>query len=1083
MNAFDPASSSLSGVCVVEASAGTGKTWSLGVLYLRCLLELERTPAQIVVLTFSRAAAQDLRDRLTEMLHSALAFRPTESKSNDAFQRFLRAQHSRLGELFFQRLRSAEATFDLAPISTIHAFCLRLLNEHRSRVGLPPGAIELVEASPAAEVIDRHERNRRLRREPETHGFASRSALKNRLETWLKSQKIRIYPKPSDAPTALAQFNAQWAQADPESAEKEFTWLIELERRNIFLKDKFDPKRLSQLWAALAAAPDALSAQQVADLACLRIDYLDQAQKKNLRITDLALRLPTLTALEPAFKALRLYYAALRSRALAELRVATQTFSNERALREGTLDFDAAVSALARALDADPEFARTLASAYPVALIDEFQDTDATQYAIFRAIYRGRPGTLLYLIGDPKQAIYRFRGGDVFAYLKARDDAASVSVMGTNFRSHAQLVAAVNHLYTHAACANPLGYPNLIKFRPVSAHISVPVDDFHGIEWVADDGTPIERALVASVKALLADPGIRPDDIAILTKANDQVGKIAAALRQAGLPVRAIASIGIFEQAPFAFLYELLEAFAGDRQAWAKFLLLGPLGWTDPQLAMTDAEPDFLWLKSTFAAHGSVAALVQCAQRFTQRLHVQRGTGLRALSAIRQTAEWLATLDVQGHDVSAQIAAMRLARGVHVRERPTDHRAVIRVLTVHQAKGLEFGIVLLPYLFRSNQYSGSRDALYHDPKEDLALSLDLGSEQLDEHLELEMTEARGDDFRLLYVALTRAVRRTLIFRNLNMRSSGSALAELLMESPGSRKEFEAALPAVLAQLVDCANGSMRLRQVPADQLQEITDSKPQNPALENRPYQPRAPWRWSSFSALRRSTRPQWFGGPLVGEDQPVLAPGPRGAHYGECVHALLETLDFAHVQASERLRLDIALALQNFGLSDDPLSIALTERLLLNAAHTPLPPLNCALAHLSPHDLLRESRFVSAQAQSCEVLGLQVPRGAMSGFIDLALRVAQRYFVLDFKTNDLGPDPAEYSPSALREDVRENGYDAQAQIYAQALIRKLRLSNPDFVLERDFGGALVVYLRGLDPALPGNGVVHLSASEFSHVQ
>ena len=1077
MSSFDPSLSPLEGICVVEASAGTGKTYSLSLLYLRALIEQKRTPAEILVLTFSRAAANDLRTRIHAMLERALSFDPA-APTTDAFERLLGRLYAREGEQMQVQLNQAKSAFDLAQISTIHAFCLRTLNDHRLSFGLPAGSLKMSAGSAAGAIIERATRLARLSGERTTHGFADTAQAIKALDVISRSLSLRLLPDPLSEVHEYLEFSKAFAQVDKRGLEDEINWLQDFAAANGFNKTALDRADLTLALGALRALendPKGLSSEAVGALETLDPDTLQNAQPKR-RAIKLIERIPILTALWPALCALKRYYAAQRAKALLEWRGAVDQWAQLQALETGELSFDAAVLILARTLSAKPDLAAQLAQAYPVALIDEFQDTDQTQYAIFRALYCGRKRTLLYLIGDPKQAIYRFRGGDVFAYLKAQEDADYVAPMDVNYRSLAPQVAAVNRLYQSSPLAAPLGHPKSIQYLPVDANKPAG-SRFSGIDWIsAEQSLALIDQLSAVVQNLLNDDGFSPSELAVLVRRNEQVGEVAGALRRCGVAVRAVTGKSLFERQEFAFLPDLLRALGGDRGAWSRVMLLGPFEVRDPVHAMQDAEADFIWANATFARLGSAATLTQLCQRWAAALIPRGAFGLRILGGIQQTAEWLSGLDLGRHDLSLQLNAMDAegSSGDALRERQTDSGAQVQVMTLHQAKGLEFGVVLLPFALRSARHDEIHDPLFHDPKAAATLTLDLGSAEISTHRMIAAAEADGDDFRLLYVGLTRAIERTVIFTNLNKNSHHSALARLLLVAPDAKTlAFE--LSQRIALLITQGPDSMRLsgalaspRVRYAERVQAIEPVAVVAPIVAT-------PWRWSSFSSLQRALHGRAVMPTIVGNLDPLVVPkGPRGARYGECVHALLETLDFAQIERNQASRAHVAKALAAADLPVDDSAVALTLDLLLNAVRTPLPGINCALADLPSRDVIREAKFTMRQATAGVLMELNVPRGALTGFVDLIARRSGRVIVLDFKTNDLGDDPDAYSPAALLRHASESGYHSQGLIYARALCRRLALADPAWRQHTHFAGAIVLYLRGLNPDALGHGIVHL---------
>ncbi|HEY2394897.1 MAG TPA: UvrD-helicase domain-containing protein, partial [Rudaea sp.] len=467
------------GRCLIEASAGTGKTWAISVLYLRLLLERQLGPRQIIVTTFTDAAAQELRERIRARLLWA------ERRARDALGRVVVPAAGAADDVAWltsrwrrnsgdapeggsisadlNRLRLAQADLDQAPIGTLHSLCRRILADHPFESGsafavgtaVPPDAIN-------AELAD--DLWRRLGQ--------SAGAMADDDKVWWKSGSGRTeldkYLRIVLAPGVGVQTTEAGPIDElmqPANARILRQWIgdgSQFRRADSRLRSRLE------MLAAFIANGDR-TAEPPKDLAEVLADPLDKHRRDHA--------VPTVRnagPLEFARRAAALLPAlggALRSSALARYRRELREQRRRRLIESGAMTFDELIERVHDALLRNGDaLADRLFATWPVALIDEFQDTDAQQYAILDRIYRTsgneRRGRLV-LIGDPKQAIYRFRGGDIDTYLEARETATSTLALTVNHRSSRQYVAALNAFYARGGTRLSSDPGHRITYVPV----------------------------------------------------------------------------------------------------------------------------------------------------------------------------------------------------------------------------------------------------------------------------------------------------------------------------------------------------------------------------------------------------------------------------------------------------------------------------------------------------------------------------------------------------------------------------------------------------------------------------------------
>ncbi|MGB7480417.1 MAG: UvrD-helicase domain-containing protein, partial [Burkholderiaceae bacterium] len=470
----------LQGAALIEASAGTGKTWNICALYLRLLLERELGVRQILVVTFTNAATAELRERIRARIGDTLGFlRAAGPAAADPFVPALVAAIEQRGiaqERMEQLLDQALQAFDEAAIFTIHGFCQRALAETPFAAGLPFAST----LEPDDDALLQEAVNDFWRRE------IGGGTLAPELAAYLLERKdtpqtlARLLRRQLAKPTARCLWPEPAADDDIGAAAERIGQLFEAARAlwqaeadairallNAALPDFTSKVTADKIAAACDACDQFFAAERPAQLP----NGLRGVAMKLLRQSELAAQLKknrpppahpffgqieTLLAELPALQQRQdevLQHARLRLlRALLE-QAAPALRQRKRELR--TLAYDDLLYNVHEALAGGrfPWLAATLRERYPAALIDEFQDTDPLQFGVFDAIY-GDSDAPLFLVGDPKQAIYSFRNADLHTYLQAKRRAGAIHTLAANQRSSAGLIAGLNALFS----ANPVAF-------------------------------------------------------------------------------------------------------------------------------------------------------------------------------------------------------------------------------------------------------------------------------------------------------------------------------------------------------------------------------------------------------------------------------------------------------------------------------------------------------------------------------------------------------------------------------------------------------------------------------------------------
>jgi len=824
----------LTGLQLIEASAGTGKTHAISSLYLRLLLEAGLSVADVLVVTFTRAATEELRGRIRRRLVDALrllgdadALGREEDVAFTAIVR--RALVERAASE--RRLRAAVSAIDEAAIFTIHGFCQRALRDHAFESGQTFTA-ELTESEQelVTQVVTDWWR-RTFYADPDLAALAAASATlatPQAVLAWLDEplkRGVEIVRVPPVDRTGLRpeaeRLRVLWA-AERTAILDAIEGCKDLSREQKTLARHEQAVHALDLWAAqggLAPPADAAALTQQ------RIDerVTDAKRRKGVQ----APRIPFAAALQEHLAALDALKLSLLAEALAACRAALDRIKR----RANLMAFDDLIRRLRDALRGagGARLAEQIAARYRVALIDEFQDTDSLQFEIFERVYRDRAATGLLMIGDPKQAIYGFRGADIHAYVRAKREtpATAQHTMGINWRSRAPLVAGVNALFgrlddpflfardigfTHVEAAGRAdAKPLLIDGRaPVPLRFWVP--DGEGTLASGAYREASARAVATACVGLLrgartgtvtldGEP-LRPRDLAVLVRTGREAAQIQAALRDAGVGSAVNSRDSVLASAEAVDLATLLDAVLDPRdERRVRRALASPLwGVTAPELdallcdeGAWDERTSGLWdYRRTWATQGFMPMFRRwlrregiAARRLAQPAGERGVTNLLHLAELLQQAarehptpealrRWLAD-QMAGRGDLGEAKELRLE----------SDENLVQIVTQHKSKGLEYPVVFLPFVALATR--GGRDPLplFHDPAADDQLVLDY----VDPPRALAQAErARlAEDLRLLYVSLTRATHLCVLSWGAVKPASGyvyPALAHLLHAQPG-----------------------------------------------------------------------------------------------------------------------------------------------------------------------------------------------------------------------------------------------------------------------------------------------------------
>ncbi|TOA75971.1 exodeoxyribonuclease V subunit beta [Vibrio parahaemolyticus] len=814
---LEPMTFPLHGARLIEASAGTGKTFTIAGLYLRLLLghgsaetrhRVPLTVDQILVVTFTEAATAELRDRIRARIHDArIAFARGQS-SDPVIQPLLNEfdDHKQAAEILLQ----AERQMDEAAVYTIHGFCQRMLTQNAFESGSRFNNEFVTDEShlKAQVVADYWRRNfyplpftlageiRQL--------WSSPSALLSDISNYLTGAPLSLSVPAMKGSLAdlhtenlkkIDELKAQWR----ESQDDFFTLISDSDINKRSYTKKSLPTWLETVnaWAATETTG---------------YDYPDKLEKFAQNV--LLEKTPKGSAPQHAvFEAIETFLAnpislkaPLLAHAIEHCRAMLANAKNQKQW----LSFDDLLTQLSASIDTDESelLAARIRTLYPVAMIDEFQDTDPLQYSIFSRIYLNNPECGLFMIGDPKQAIYGFRGADIFTYIKARNQVSAHYTLGTNWRSSADMVQAVNQVF--ALPDSPFIYDSDIPFLPVkySPNAEKRIWTMGGQKqpaltyWLqeADDKplpkgeylTRMAEATASQIQTILTQAqqgqaclvngekqkAVQAGDIAVLVRTGSEGRMVKQALADQGIASVYLSNRdSVFTSSVAQDLQRLLQAVLTPendralRASLASELFALDAASLDAlnndEIVWENAVNEFKEYRKLWVQRGvlpmlrAVISKRHIAERLLEEGASSQGeNGERVLTDLMHIGE---LLQQASNELDSDHGLLRwLAQSISDAEnglggsddqiqRLESERNLVQIVTIHKSKGLEYDLVFLPFVF---SYREASEAKYYDAANDRTV-LDITGN--DASMKQADKERLAEDLRLIYVALTRAV--------------------------------------------------------------------------------------------------------------------------------------------------------------------------------------------------------------------------------------------------------------------------------------------------------------------------------------
>jgi exodeoxyribonuclease V beta subunit len=1158
---FDIVHSALgSDLTLIEASAGTGKTHAISGLVLRLVLERQLAIEEILVTTFTELATAQLRDRIRNLLLRALTAFQTGESEDEMLQPLL--HQYKCDEQAQRRLSIALQSFDGASIYTIHGFAQRTLKDRAFESGALFDAELIMDQSDILHEITDDFWRRHFYSSAQIvttfaikNGFTPEKFFRHITELTKNPALVVIPPHPADIEAIKTECAVVWNKL------RDCWNRCEGEIRAIFAHHgwaKFthgDPVKMHILLAKLGKClSDAAGALD--ELECIEKFALSSILK-SVRVRQIAPSHELFTLCDRLMAIEKELCVSLQSEFFAWAR---QEMKRRKIMRN-VLSFDDMLTRLDEALSGEggEALSQAIRERFKAALVDEFQDTDPVQYSIFQKIYGGKKMPVFF-VGDPKQAIYGFRGADVFTYIDASAAAPNQFTLGKNWRSTTDLVRAVNTLFK--LNERPFILDG-IPFEPVQAAGECDQEPLtvDGVRepplklWLAIEDEPIKRenadsllprAVAGEIARLLngdvkiGERKVQPWDIAILVSRNQEAQFTQEALTRLNIPSVLYSAENVFKSEEAVELQYILAAVSepGDERFIKAALTTDTLGVTGDELdalVLDDNAWDArliqfqkyhqLWsergfiqmLRTLFLEQGVRSRLLSYPageRRLTNILHLSE---LLHGMCVEQRLGMTGTLKC----LAEQIQNPDTARSEQYEQRLENDEEAVRIVTIHKSKGLEYPIVFCPFCWSDAEPVWGQNVVFHQNGK---LTLDLeGSEA---HKRVQRSEILAEKMRLLYVALTRAKHRCYLvwgyFRN--GRKSGPAYLFGVPKAQDALDELErhsqAATGAQVREEVERCLGSETAIEI-GDLPNATAESYKPAPgkALELRPREfDRVITRTSgitSFTGLIRGhdiapeSPDSDIGEMLQGDETQAEGKAPltgifafpHGARPGTCLHQIFQELDFSDLDTMPDI---VSRNLRAFSIHDFDETVCAMIRKTV-AVPLKIGDPDFTLARIAPPARLQEMEFYfpfsavtpaklaqvftehrkhfdNAIPPTIDRLQFRPMSGFMKGFIDLVFEFEDRFYLVDWKSNWLGPDLDAYASAAIETEMTRRFYTLQLSIYTVALHRFLYARKPGYDYEEHFGGAYYLFLRGIEPTRPEFGVHRMKLpADFVH--
>lgn len=1076
MNIFDLYTANLDGIKLIEASAGTGKTFTLSGLYVRYIVERKLMPEQVLVLTFTKAATAELKTRLREQLiqcrNHLLGIELVESKEKQLYALY---ESYKGHETALKQVELALLCFDQAAIYTINGFCQKIIDDFNSDCGSPVFHELIVIKDYVKKFV--YEFWRMQQKDTPVEMLAVIPPIDkviNKINSVLsKSHYQQVKPELDwHNLQAIYKDYAELAQQWQEQKDTLLDYLLSGDFHGGVYKvaNREDYKKDMDLFFNSFSG----------NVLKFCSDYIEsKLGKKN-----------TLKPMPVFFSQFETFYNHVmyaysnssigNNMAISYLYECFQYVQHQlTALRveEGKFNYSDQIQVVHDGVCNNPQLVESIANQWQCIMVDEFQDTDGLQLDIFEKCFANGKHDLIY-VGDPKQAIYDFRGADVFVYNQAKERTKSQFNLATNWRSSDKMLAVSNAMFN---------YDNSFKFPWLSFTPSSPkpdqasqLDDIYPPVAILDSELENRKPLLVNeikrflTQATVNSERIKLENCAILVNSNKDAIELYEHLLSFNINVSLWSESGIFSTQIAKHMYYLIRALNYPSQSHILTTLHGLFFEKSlnqlQQLDMEQLLVEFVDYRLEMSKLNKLTIVNVLEQIFEDKdvysRLLKRIDGERHFTDLQQITELLQEQVEQGSNsnqleqwLATQIQQAELMENDEQRKRRIESDSKkISIMTIHKSKGLEFDHVFIPYADKikdrlPNETVNLRACLAtHDDNNNGLLYWRHSKKALDSYTQ----EKRAQNVRNLYVAITRARHRVYLGVDTKVKGYDQLpIAQLLKQVEGQE--------TLCATII--ATESILL----ADTPEVVKLTKPRE--FQRQLNKPQVIYSFSGLSKKQDISHEvmEEHTGELDYSDYFQF---PKGAKSGTMQHEVLENIDFDANR--ETINEEVKQQLISYQF-DEKWQSCLTLQIekIVNTALWQAGPMLSEINHtvdemefmLPVGSITNQtiSQWLTKHRKTATLFNQEHLQGYLTGFIDLVFEFNNKFYVVDYKSNYLGKTIDDYTPDTIKKAIEHHYYDLQYLLYSVALVKYLTLKIDNFNYETHFGGVAYIFTRGIN--------------------
>jgi exodeoxyribonuclease V beta subunit len=1122
MPEFNPYDIELRGNNMIEASAGTGKTFSVALLVVRLIAEKDIPVGRILMMTFTNAAVAELAERIRLFIRSGLACLESIGDPNPALERILvTGKNEDQRKLARDRLGRAILELDQLSILTIHSFCSKTISRFSFETGQAMGS----------KPID----NPDLIVSPLVDDFWRRNvatldtSLLMRLLDEAKFKKLDLMSAVKEA-LGGKEYVFMNPEASIEDARIDSKSFIEIVREDpqFFI----DSVKAFKSEARRNTFTGYLESGKYEDFADKIIDAWKNNRKYLNEIPD------TIDVLNNCNQAINAVIQTLITVAVSEI-----VPKIEQVIRDKNLiTYNDMIENMRKALEGNNALIlrKILRDEYEAVFIDEFQDTDRSQLEIFRRTFmvkeeEGEVEKTVFLIGDPKQMIYAWRKADMDTYLTARATVGEDNVyqMKENFRSSKRMIEAMNLYFKETDESGiflmgkdvryiDVNYPASPKTKEELLDIAGKVPDVPIEISIAGSKKTVKQRMMIQLSGLIGvdacaripdsrEPGgyrkVKYSDIGILVRKNREASEIKSLLSRYGIPAIQIDDADIFLVDESHLMLYLIAAIIDRRPDNIRRVMFSSVtGLTYDnvdQLDMDKVTEIFKQSHDILVSKGVYSAVNFFLGEFRVRQYLIFESGVRGKRIYANMCQLLELL----HQAESDIRLSPEELVIWLRKRISDSEYsekayelrlesdedAVKIVTIHKSKGLEYNIIFAPFMNLKRRKDLSFRTYREDGRHFFVDKHNISKEQES----LSNKEYDQENRRIMYVALTRAKYKAFLHRNVHDKGSGDSVIEKFILKIKSQKQAGDEFiwirdpnhpehicdPDTLVSIYEYSEEESKALRFP--RISQFPRPSAASEMIKQREYMGEHPidnWRRLSYSSVKsKSTEKGVIHEKIVHEEKLenfVFCELPKGAKTGNILHVILEKIDFTETDHSKwdpvirdaldyyRLKGDLDTQIIRIRewihhLLDTELNIGGKTFKLSEVPRTDLIPefeFDFHLNEFQVADLMDAAGDVPIRVNTT----LGTLKGIMNGKMDILFRYAGRYYILDWKTNHLGYTVEDYGIHQVKNSMEASNYNLQYLIYSVAARKYLASRIPSFDYQRDFGGVIYLFVRGV---------------------